>query len=85
MGTETLAMINVGETTKSWLVSALGMPDEADSIENGKIPLYSSKRITKRSGHLLFVIDSSSEKVEKETYYFEFREGLLRRYWREET
>ena len=84
MGTETLARIDVGETTKSWLVSTLGPPDGADAIENGEILRYSSKRITKRSGHLLFVIDSSSEKVERETYYFEFREGLLRRYWREE-
>ncbi len=84
VGDETIARIQIGDTTKSWLISALGAPDSATGIENGELLKYSSRRITKRHGHLLFVIDSSSERIEKETYFFEFREGVLHRYWREE-
>lgn len=84
VGDETIARIQIGDTTQSWLISALGPPDSASGIENGELLKYSSRRITKWHGHLLFVIDSSSERIEKETYFFEFREGVLHRYWREE-
>ena len=76
-------MESVGETTKSWLVSTLGVPDGASAIEEGEVLTYASKRIIKRHGHVLFVLNTSSEKVESETYFFEFREGVLRRYWHE--
>lgn len=81
---ETISKIAVGETTKSWLVSALGAPDSASGLEGGELLKYTSSRITKKHGHLLFILDSSSERIEKETYFFEFKEGLLHRYWREE-
>ncbi len=84
VSSETLSRIEIGETSKSWLISALGAPDSANGIEEGELLKYTSSRITKRHGHLLFVIDSSSERIEKETYYFEFKDGVLRRYWKEE-
>ena len=52
-------------------------------MENAAPLTYASKRIIKRHGHVLFVLNTSSEKVESETYFFEFREGVLRRYWHE--
>ncbi len=84
VSSETISRIQIGETTKSWLISALGVPDSSNGIEDGELLKYTSSRITKRHGHLLFIIDSSSERIEKETFFFEFRDGVLSRYWKEE-
>ena len=61
----------------------IGSSGWSERYRRGEVLTYASKRIIKRHGHVLFVLNTSSEKVESETYFFEFREGVLRRYWHE--
>lgn len=83
---ETLSKVEPGHTTKSWLISALGEPNSItppQSQDGVEILRYTSKQVTDRHAHLLLIFNDHSTNVKEETYLFEFKDGILNRYWRE--
>ncbi len=81
---DTLARIEVGVTSEDWVVATLGEPTSREKVNDSTtIMKYASKKIRSANSTLLFVFDTSSKKEEKRTVYFEFRNGILDRYWEE--
>ncbi len=80
---ETLVQLELGKTTKDWLIATLGAPTSATQVdEHTEILKYTSSRTTKQSGGLIVVLHANSETKEKETVYFEIHDGVLKRYWK---
>ncbi len=81
---QTLARVEVGKTSKDWILATLGEPTASEIVdESTSILKYASKRIKSSNSTLLFVFDTSSKREEKRTIYFEFKDGILDRYWEE--
>lgn len=81
-----LAQVEIGTTTAAWLVATLGQPAARERVDDQvEILKYSSRQLTKINTELLFVIDASSEREVRRTVFFECADGLLTRYWIEET
>lgn len=81
---ETLAQLEVGKTTKSWVVATLGPPSSLTTVDDKtEILKYTSTRTRKTNHGFLLVIDTKSESEEKETVFLEFQTGVLKRYWKE--
>ncbi len=82
---QTLSQLEVGKTTKEWLIAALGQPDSKSLVdEKTEILKYRATRTTYQHSGLFIVFDSQSKHEESETVYFEFQEGVLQRYWKSE-
>ncbi len=83
---ESLARVAVGETTSAWLLATLGEPASREFVdENTEVFRYSSRQLTRIDSELLFVLDASSRREVKRTVFFECVDGVLARYWVEET
>jgi hypothetical protein len=82
---QTLSQVEVGKTTKEWLVAALGPADSVSLAgENTEILKYRDTRTTSKRSGILIVFDSESKREESETVFFEFQDGILQRYWKSE-
>jgi outer membrane protein assembly factor BamE (lipoprotein component of BamABCDE complex) len=80
---ETIAQLEVGKTTKEWVVATLGTPSSSSSVsEKNEILKYTSTRTKKTHSGLLVVLDAKNETQTKETLYLEFQDGVLKRYWK---
>ena len=88
----TLRQVELGETTDDWLVSALGEPTSRSSAgpasaSAGGVGVeiwgYSHERSKKSRGTLFLLFAGSSNKVDRETTYFELTDGVVTRYWTE--
>jgi len=83
---ESLAQVAVGETTAEWLIATLGEPARREVVDSqSEIFRYSSSQLAKIDSELLFVLDTSSRREVKRTVFFECLDGVLVRYWGEET
>ena len=80
---ETLTQLELGKTSKEWLIATLGPPTSASHVNgNTEILKYASTRKKKTRSGLILVVNTDSESEEKETVYFEFTDGILKRYWK---
>jgi len=83
----TLARIEPGTTTQDWVRSVLGEPSRTDSFhpqdseKHGEIWVYEWKKTRSSSGSIIFLIDTTSNKQQHETYYIEFIDGIVSRTW----
>lgn len=83
---ESLAQVAVGETTDAWLLATLGKPARREIVDDQtEVFRYSSSQLTKVNSELLFILDTSSRREVKRTVFFECVDGVLSRYWVEET
>ncbi len=75
-----LAAVKPGITTESRLIAMLGEPGSMVENADGSRDLnYRSKRITRSSTELLFVIDTSSTKERVQTISFRVKDGVVTR------
>ncbi|MBN2507207.1 MAG: outer membrane protein assembly factor BamE [Verrucomicrobia bacterium] len=80
---ETIAQLEVGKTTKEWVIATLGAPTSASSVnEKTEVLRYTSTRTRKTHSGLLLVLSANNQTVTKETLYLEFQEAVLKRYWK---
>lgn len=78
----TLKQFEPGTTTKEWTLAVLGSPNKHEALDDGREILryeYSRKVHSDTTVFLLF--SGSSNKTEKQTVYFEFKDQVLSRYW----
>ncbi len=82
----TLNNVVVGETTESWLVSALGEPSSRTNVEGQdgvQILRYDYTIKEESGGTLLFLFAGGSSKTSESRAYFEVTNGVVTRYWKE--
>ena len=80
---ETIAQLEVGKTTKEWVIATLGAPTSSSSVnDKTEILRYTATRTKKTHSGLLLVLNTDDETETKETLYLEFQDGVLKRYWK---
>ncbi|MFX3681298.1 MAG: hypothetical protein ACN6I3_00080 [bacterium] len=83
---ESLAQVQPGNTTADWLIATLGVPASRELVDDQvEVLKYSSRQLTKIKSELLFVLDTSSKREVHRTVFLECTEGVLTRFWVEET
>lgn len=81
----TLAQMEVGKTTKSWVVATLGAPTSVSQVDdNTELLRYTATRTTEREAGMIVVVASKQKTQKRETVYLEFKDGVLKRYWKAE-
>jgi outer membrane protein assembly factor BamE (lipoprotein component of BamABCDE complex) len=81
----TLAQMEVGKTTKSWVVATLGAPTSVSQVDdNTELLRYTATRTTEREAGMIVVVASKQKTQKRETVYLEFKDGVLERYWKAE-
>lgn len=80
----TLDQVEVGTTTRDWLLGALGEPTSRNVVdENTEVLRYAWSRTKSKGGAVFLIYAGGSETVEKTTAYFEVTDGIVTRFWTE--
>jgi hypothetical protein len=83
-GSKTLKQIKVGETSKAWLISALGEPSsESKTPEGTEVLKYHYVKEVDSSFEISPFLDFDDEKEEHITLYFEIKDGIVTRFWKD--
>ncbi len=84
VGNEMLKQIECGQTTKDWLVAALGEPTEQSMTEDGTEILRYRCTEKKDNQFILFpIVFVDDEKETDHSVSFEIKDGIVQRYWKE--
>jgi hypothetical protein len=86
VSSNTLAQIEVGQTTEAWLVAALGEPDARAPVEGEEnVQILRYNHTVSRSGHgtVFLVFAGHHDTHETASAYFEVTDGIITRYWTE--
>jgi len=84
IGNQTLRQIECGQTTRDWLVAALGEPTEELLTEDGTEILKYRCTETKDNQFILFpIVFVDDEKEIDHSVSFEIKDGIVQRYWKE--
>ena len=80
----TLDQIECGKTTKDWIVATLGEPSEQSTTKDGvEVLEYRYSRKKDNNFVLLPFVIINDEGENKQTVYFEIRDGVVKNYWKE--
>ena len=81
----TLNQFEVGSTTKEWTLAVLGEPSHRETLEDGtEVMRYEYSRKKEQQTVVFILFAGNSDKQEKQTAYFEFKDDVLSRYWVEQ-
>jgi len=83
IGNHALRQIECGQTTKDWLVAALGEPTEERFTEDGTEILKYRCIMKKDNAFVLFPIIIVDDKETDHSVSFEIKDGIVQRYWKE--
>lgn len=85
VGAETLRKIEVGATSKEWLLGTLGEPtSETQTPEGTEILKYVyTKKVDSDFSAFIF-LDADDTREERTVLYFEISNGIITRYWQEQ-
>ena len=84
IGNQTLRQIECGQTTRDWLVAALGEPTEQSKTEDGTEILKYRCIETRDNAFVLFpIVFVDDEKETDHSVSFEIKDGIVQRYWKE--
>lgn len=76
--------VEPGKTTVAWIVAAFGEPTARESAADGaEILRYDSERRTTRGAYFLGLIASSDNTIERTSWWFEAKDGVVTRRWSE--
>jgi outer membrane protein assembly factor BamE (lipoprotein component of BamABCDE complex) len=79
----TMARLEIGKTTKAWVIATLGAPTTVSQVDDRtELLKYTATRTTDRHAGMILIINSREKTEERETVYLEFRDEVLRRYWK---
>ena len=84
VGHETLRQIEVGQTSKEWVLGTLGTPTSETATPEGTEILkyvYTKKVDVDFSFCIFFDFDDKRE--ERTVYYFEIANGIVTKFWKE--
>ena len=84
IGESTLNQLENGVTTKNWVQAVLGEPTRKKPVSKvTEIWVYEYMLKKESSTGVIVLLSSDDEKVESQSVYLEFADGLLKRYWTE--
>lgn len=85
VGGETLRQIEVGITSKEWLLGTLGEPTNETQTPDGKeILKYVYTRKVDSDFDAFIFLSFDDHREERTALYFEITDGIVSRYWKEE-
>ena len=80
-----LAKLKEGVTTRDDVIRAFGAPDQSLTLEGGReIFTYVYERKINSSLTVLLLVSSRTNTAERTRFSFEFKDGLLVRYWEQD-
>jgi hypothetical protein len=81
---ETLSVIEPGRTTTEWLIGAFGQPASRVSLTDGReIFRYDCDVRTSEGSYLFMLVATSSNRLERTSWWFELRNDVVVRYFGE--
>ena len=83
VGDRTLTGVAIGETTKAMLISEIGEPSTMEVRDGTETLRYESKKTVEKKSGLFLIFHNETKEEKVRTVSFEFRDGLLQRYWTE--
>ena len=84
IGNQALRQIECGQTTRDWLVAALGEPTEQSVTEDGTEILKYRCIETRDNEFVLFpIVFVDDEKETDHSVSFEIKDGIVQRFWKE--
>lgn len=82
---QALAAVVPGRTGVDWLTATFGEPTSAVCLEDGtEIYRYDSDVRTTEGSYFLLVFASASNRIERTSWWFEVRDGIILRCWGEQ-
>jgi hypothetical protein len=79
-----VGQIKPGETTREWVLAALGEPAQASDIgQTGEILLYEYVRKERASLGVFLLLHSSASNEKCTRLYLELHDGVVKRYWQD--
>ncbi|MEY3142852.1 MAG: hypothetical protein RLY21_1345 [Planctomycetota bacterium] len=82
---QSVAAIVPGRTGVDWLTATFGEPASAVCLDDGtEIYRYDSDVRTTEGSYFLMVFASSSNRIERTSWWFEVRDGIILRCWGEQ-
>ncbi len=84
VGPETTRQIEIGSTSKEWVLGTFGAPStETATPEGTEILKYVyTKKVDSDFDAFLF-LSFDDEREERTVYYFEIKDGIVTRFWKE--
>ncbi len=84
-GTDTLRQIQVGVTSKEWLLGTLGEPtSHSQTPEGTEILRYVYTKTVDSDFSAFLLLNFDDKREERTVLYFEITDGIVTRYWREQ-
>jgi hypothetical protein len=84
IGHRTLKQIEVGQTSKAWLLGTLGEPTrETQTPEGTDILTYEYTKKIDSDFEFCIFLDFDDQREERTVYVFELTNGIVTRYWKE--
>ncbi len=85
VGSDTLRQIEVGSTSKEWLLGTLGEPtSETQTPEGTEILKYVYTKKVDSDLNAFLVLSFDDQREERTVLYFELTNGIVTRYWKEQ-
>jgi len=82
---EAIAAIEPGRTGVDWLTATFGEPTSAVCLDDGtEVYRYDSDVRTTEGSYLFMLFASSSNRIERTSWWFEIRDGVVLRCWGEQ-
>jgi hypothetical protein len=84
IGNQALRQIECGQTTRDWLVAALGEPTEKSLTEDGT-EIFRYKCIETRDNEFILfpIVFVDDERETDHSVSFEIKDGIVQRFWKE--
>lgn len=81
---KTLKHVRCGQTSKEWVLGTLGAPTAATATPEGtEVLKYEYTKKTDVDFDFCPFLDFDDKKEERTTVYFEIRDGVVLKYWRD--
>ena len=84
VGHDTIGQVEVGKTSKEWVLATLGTPSSAAATPEGtEILKYEYTKKTDSSFSFCIFFDFDDKRDERTVYYFEIADGIVTKFWKE--
>ena len=84
VGHETIRQIEVGQTSKEWVLGTLGTPTSATATPEGtEILKYVYTKNVDADFSFCIFFDFDDKREERTVYYFEIADGIVTKFWKE--
>jgi hypothetical protein len=84
VGQETLRQVQIGQTSKEWVLGTLGTPTSATTTPEGtEILKYVYTKDVDVDFSFCILFDFDDKREERTVYYFEITDGIVSNFWKE--